>query len=252
MKFRGLLTGAVALALVATGSLMTSAHADDEVIDADVGGGVAGIVAEVEIGSTLFHDPLDKDYATISVAVPRAVLPANGGSFTKGAANRTVGPVKVKALWEAISGSRTGVPAFATAQSILTGIEIGATKIRALDVTCTWDLTGPRGATTVTDINGTQNSPAPNQPPTEIPGLGTLQFNEQFIEGHYIYHRELDDGTRFPYVFQETIFVYGAHLILNADASDHYGVADVILGFTSCDPTRLPPLSGIKLGQNVS
>ncbi|MEY2468880.1 MAG: hypothetical protein QOF21_1578 [Actinomycetota bacterium] len=252
MKLRGLLTGALALALLGGGSVATTARADEAPIDADVGGGVAGIVAEVEIGSTLFHDTLDKDYVTVSLVTPRAQLPASGGSFTKGAANKTVGPVKVKALWEAISGSRSGVPAFATGQSILTGVEIGATKIRALDVTCTWDLTGPRGATTITEVNGTQNNPAPNQPPTEIPGLGTLQFNEQFIEGHYIYHRELDDGTTWPYVWQETIFVYGAHLILNADASDHYGVVDVILGFTSCDPTRLPPLSGIKLGSNVS
>jgi hypothetical protein len=236
-----------ALGLLATGSILTSAKADDTVYDADVGGGVAGIQAIVTAGSPLLNT-INKDYAEVTVVTPRVILPSDGGSFHAGALNKKVGPVSVKALSETISGSRTGIPSFATAESALAGVNIPGTNIAALDVTCTWDRDGAAGATTVTDIAGKANKPAPNTS-MDVAGLGTLILNEQFFDG--VYRADAASSTGYTF-FPQVIFVYGAHLYLSKAAQEQYGVVDVILGFTSCDPVQLPSLSGLKVAQNVS
>ncbi|MEY2399249.1 MAG: hypothetical protein QOJ00_2423 [Actinomycetota bacterium] len=244
MRIRTLITGAVATALVGAGLLATSAKAADDPFDANVGGGVAGIQATVNIYSpTIFNNVNNNDYATLTVVTPRVELGKNGGKKDASVVNKAVGPVSVKAISETIRGNRTGLP-YATARSVLTGISIGATKIGALDVNCTWDRDGARGSTTLVEANGTKNAPAPN---TErvIPGLGTLVLNEQFIDDYYD-ENPPDSGV---YTHYQVIYVYGAHLYLTADAQEIYNTADVILGFTSCDPVRLPSLSGLKLGQ---
>ncbi len=247
MKFRTFITGALAIALAGAGAVVTTAHAADPVPDADVGGGVAGLQATIHVEShTLLQPVVHEDYAEYTVVQGRAVLGVNGGRREASIVNKTVGPVKVKALSGIISGNRRGTP-YATAQTVLTGIDISGTKIGVLDTTCIWDEAGgPRGAVTVTDANGNANKPAPNSE-TVIPGLGTLVLNEQHIESHYIRDNHAPDPL-FPYRFMQVIYVYGAHLYLEADAEEIWGTTDVILGFTSCDPVKLPSLSGLKLG----
>jgi hypothetical protein len=250
MKVRTLVTGAVALALAGAGALAPSARADD-LVDADVGGGVAALQAAVEIGAPTILQPLkNEDYARYTVVYGRAVLGTNGGSREASAVNKAIGPVSIKAAYNKISGNRRGTP-FATAQSTLLGVDINGTKLGTLDVSCTWDYAGgSRGTTVVTDVNGNKTTPEPSST-TEIPGLGKLVLNEQFIQnGEYVYDSRLDPS--FPYTFQEQIFVYGAHLRLDAAAADLYGTTDIILGFTSCDPVKLPSLSGLKLGSNAT
>jgi len=244
MKIRTLVSGAIALALVGAGTLATSATADP-VIDADVGGGVAGIQAVVRLeSSSLINALFDEDIFEYSVVQGRAAIGKNGGKKEVSTVNKTVGPVTVKALSGTVSGKRTGDP-YATARTVLAGIDIAGTKIGVLDTTCTWDEAGgARGSTTVTDANGNVNKPAPNST-TEIPGLGTLVLNEQFIETTYI------DGAAGPR-FMEVIYVFGAHLYLSVDAQELFGAVDVILGFTSCDPIKLPNLSGLKLFSNAA
>lgn len=242
MKIRTLVSGAIALALVGVGTLATSAGAADP-IDADVGGGVAGIQAVVYLESPTLLNPLvNEDFAEYSVVQGRAVIGKNGGSKAAHTVNQTVGPVSVKAISNTVSGKRNGNP-FATARTILTGINIAGTKLGALDTTCTWsDAGGATGSTTVTDVNGNVNKPAPNST-TEIPGLGRLVLNEQYIDGRNVINEANDTILR-----QEVIYVFGAHLYLNVDAQEVFGAVDIILGFTSCDPIKLPNLSGLKLG----
>lgn len=260
MKVRSLLTGAVAVTLLGVGFIATSARAE-ETIDADVGGGVAGIQAHLEIGSPLFNY-LNKDFVEADIVTPRAVLDKDGHAASAGAANRTVGPVNVKAIYEQIRGNRAGHPSFATAESTLTGITIGTTKIQALDVTCTWErnrdqggtsANPARGHTTVVEAGGVVRQPAPNTTRV-IPGLGTLVLNEQYIESTSRRDPSLDTPTN-PYgyrYFPQIIYVYGAHLYLDKAAQGQYGIVDIILGFTSCDPVQLPKLSTVKLGATPS
>ncbi len=251
MKLRTLLSGAIALALVGAGTLATSATADEEVINADVGGGAAGIQAFL-LADTPVLNVVDQDYVEVTHVYPRVVLGKDGGNpQAKFAVNQTVGPVKVKSLYQKISGARNGKPAFATAQSLLKGIDIAGTKIGALDVVCTWDRAGARGTTTVTDAAGTVYQPAPNTE-TVIPGIGVLVLNEQYFEGVYQPDPTIPDGppNYGERYFPSVIYVVGAHLFLYADVAETLGVVDIQLGVTSCDPVKLPPLSGLKLGSN--
>ncbi|MBA2609162.1 MAG: hypothetical protein H0U92_09505 [Actinobacteria bacterium] len=249
MKLRSLITGAIALALVGVGSLHSPAQADE--FDADVGGGVATIQAVVKAGAPAVLRPVrNADYAQYTVTYGRTVLGSNGGRREASVLNKTVGPVSVKASSNVISGNRNGLP-YATAQTVLTGINItgintAGIKLGVLDTSCTWDRTGPRGETTVTDLNGKTNKPAKNSV-KNIPGVGYVVFNEQYIQNHYV----LDPATN-TYKRFEVIFVYGAHLYLYGAAQAVYGTTDIILGFTSCDPVKLPSLSGLQFGSNYS
>lgn len=249
MRFRSLITGALALALAGAGTIATSANAaDPEPVDAEVGGGVAALQAKVEVGgdvvSTVLND--GNDYARYTLTYGRAVLGPNGGSREASALNKKIGPVTVRAAYNKISGNRRGTP-FATAETNLLGVAINNIKFQALDVTCKWTYAdGSSGSTTVIDVNGNATKPAPNTT-REIPGLGTLVLNEQFVENSiYVSDPRLSP----PYIYQDVLYVYGAHLHLFANAQAIYGVADVILGFTSCDPIKLPALSGLALGSN--
>ena len=159
-----MLSGAVALALLGAGVLASSARADEEV-DADVGGGVAGIQATLTVESpTLFGDIDNNDYATVDGRVSAGRSAQGRRQPHASAVNQKFGPIKVKSLFTKISGNRTGDP-YAAGQSVLKGIEIAGTKLGALDVTCIWDRSGPRGATTVTDLNRQRRTTQRRTPP---------------------------------------------------------------------------------------
>ena len=244
MKIRKLITGAIALALVSVGAHATSAKADDD-FDRDVGGGVAAIQAEGFLGSGLLN-VVNKQGVDATVVYGRAVMGATGGNVTSKLLDTTVGPVSVKAAYENIHGNRSGLPQYAAGRSVLTGLTIGSAKLRALDVSCLWDRSGASGSTTVVDANGTSSQPAINKT-TVIPGLGTLVFNEQYVNTLYKYDPTLAGPPYYSFRPYQVIYVFGAHLYLEANAQQAYGVADVILGFTSCDPTTLPSITALKL-----
>jgi hypothetical protein len=96
------------------------------------------------------------------------------------------------------------------------------------------------------NANGTPYEPAPNTV-VPIPGVGSLTLNEQYTADLYRYNSTTGDYDVF-----KVIYVFGAHLRLLAEAEQLYGTADVIIGFTSCDPLVLPNLSGLKLGSTPS
>lgn len=240
-----LFVGAVAASLtLVSGALVTSARADTT-YNSQVGGGAAGIEAEVSLYSPqLFSGHNYDDTLTLDVVAPRVELDRYGGGQTKAAVNKTVGPVSVRALKASIRGETSGDP-FAEATTSLAGVHIPGTDIHALDTYCRWDSAGPPKAhTSVVGAGGFTYAPPPNTTKV-IAGLGTLTLNEQHTDNHVIYiNDEPADST--------TIYVFAAHLHLEHDVAIGYGTSDIILGFTSCDPLRIPALSGLRLTSTQS
>jgi hypothetical protein len=245
------------LALAATGTLTTGARADDPTYEADVGGGAAGIMATVTLQSYLLRDLGQQDYTELSVVNPRVVMGDHGGNYAAKAVRQRVGPALVTADEVTVKGNRFGTPyAEATSKladvSFVNGALKGTTALGAIETHCRWDRSGWVADTTITNVNGTKNTPAPNTV-TEIPGLGKLTLNEQYVqsvpyldaEGNYV---RSPTYPNYPYyLYAETVYVIGAHLHLFSDVApiNGYTYDDIYLGFTSCDPFVLPNLSGL-------
>jgi hypothetical protein len=244
MRIRRLIVAAGAAALLATG--LQTARAED-VVDYDVGGGVAAVVVQVQAQDNNFRSlPAFKGNDVVTVAKPYdvVILGKNGGTKKLSIVDKKVSNlVSVKAGFVTITGKRNGQP-FANGESLLTGLNIKGTDIRALNTKCNWtNGQDPTGSVVVTNANGQTYEPAPNTA-VPIPGVGTLFLNEQFVDGEYIYN---DAGGQ---SYQQVIYVYGARLHVESDLTSalvNHAESDIILGFTSCDPIKLPNLSGLKL-----
>ncbi len=224
----------------------------DEVVDYDVGGGVAALYVKVHAQDYRLRDLpglKGNDTVTAGKAYDVVILGKNGGTKKLSIADRKVSNLaSAKAGFVTITGKRNGQP-FANGESLLTGVNIKGTDIRAINTKCNWtNGQDPTGSVTITNANGQTYEPAPN---TEIPipGVGTLHLNEQFVDGEYIYN---DAGGQ---SYQQVIYIYGARLNVGGDVFDplvNNAQTDIILGFTSCDPVKLPNLSGLKLTQTAS
>ena len=242
--------------MLATGSLVSGARADD--VQADVGGGAAGVIADLtlqswDLGPTLFKGNDTADYV---VSTPRVVMGKNGGNFSVGGTNRTVAGLAIHAVNERIKGNRHGTP-FAEANSDLVDIHgttgaLAGVSIGALNVHCRWDTTGATGETTVVDANGNKTQPAVGET-HDLGDLGYITFNEQYTDTVYLLDANGNGilGPDGEYLYAQTLYVIGAHIHLfePLDFINGYAVQDIQLGFTSCDPLKLPPLTGVKLSQ---
>ena len=249
MRIRRFGTIAGAMALLVAGT-MQSAHAD-EVVDYDVGGGVASLQVEVYAQDYTLLPPLlgGHDNLTFGRAVEAVIMGKNGRNTTKAVTNKKVGNlVSIKGGYVSIKGYRNGNP-FAEGHTLLTGVTIQGTAIKAIETACLWkNGSDPTGSVLITDANGQTYEPAPNTE-VPIPGVGTLYLNEQYIDGTYIYNNA--GGSS----YQQVIYVYGARLHVESDVTESFinnAETDIILGFTSCDPIKLPNLSGLKLGTSSS
>lgn len=247
MRIRRLIVLLGAAALLTTG--LQTARAD-EVVDYDVGGGVAAVQVVVRAQDYNLRSLLrGNDELNYSNAPNAVILPKNGGTKTKQISNRRVSNlVSVKNGFVTITGKRNGTP-FAAGESLLTNVAIAGTDIRAIHTTCNWSYgKEPTGSVTITNANGQTYEPEPNTE-VPIPGVGTLVLNEQFVDGVYIYNAA---GQQ---LYQRVIYIYGARLHLESDATEaliNQAESDIIVGFTSCDPITLPNLSGLKLVSNAS
>ncbi len=264
LKLRTLLAGAAALAAVTTGTFASTAQAvDDPTYEADVGGGAAALVATVGVSSWNLYDLGQKDNALLTVVTPSVTMGKNGGSFRKQVLAQNVAGVQVTAAQVAVKGNRFGTP-YAEASTKLVNVSVtggtlkGTKLFGAIETYCRWDRAGWVASTTITDLNGDKFEPAPNTI-IELPGLGQLYLNRQYLgyvpqlNADGSYQRDANGWPRYA----ETIFVMGAHLSTTLDSQnydindpDFDNVNDVYLGFTSCDPLQLPPLSGLKLTQS--
>lgn len=246
MKHRLLVTATLAVATVASSLFVSSARADDPVIDADVGGGVAPLIGVVGVGSPILYSFGQPELYELTSADPQAVLPANGGTFTVSAVDQAVGPVHGRALYGTITGRRDGQP-FAEATTSLADVTIGGLKLGTVTTHCRWDTNRVVASTTI-QTGPITAKPSPNTR-TVIPGLGTIVRNEQYVDT--IYARDASgaylhnpDGSYKTYA---TKVVIGVDVYLNADLQQLYGYANVMIGFASCDPLQIPSLSGLKL-----
>ena len=264
MKSR-LLIAASTLALLGSMVFVSAAHADDG-LEADVGGGAAGIVGDVSLYSyplsLLPRNDNRTDGVELVVSTPRVEMGKRGGSKSAQVLNKTALGLSVRVVSETIKGNRQGNP-YAQASSSLVGIrgvsgKLAGFSLGAINVSCLWNRAGASGETVVTDVAGNVNKPAANEV-HDLPGLGSITFNEQYTDlvpyldaaGNYVPDT---DGQPYYYLYSETLYVIGAHIHLDVplDVAEGGTVADVYLGFTSCDPLQLPPLSGVKLLQASS
>jgi hypothetical protein len=249
LKLRTFFAGAAAVAVAATGTLVSAAHAEE--VDADVGGGAAALMAVVNYQNYDLADLLDgNDIHELSATFPRVVMGKNGGEFRKQVLRQDAFNVRVTAASATIKGNRRGTP-YAEATTTLASVVVrngplASTKLGTIETYCRWDLDGSRGSTTLIDANGQKTQPAPNTV-SEIPGLGTITFNEQYIETFYLKDASgnyIPDGNGW-FLTAEVLYVVGAHIELNAPLLGGNLATDLYLGFTSCDPVKLPPLSGL-------
>lgn len=245
MTIRRLIIAACASALAATG--VQAAHAEEEVLDYDVGGGAAAVQVRIDAQQyDLFPALLNgRDRIVYNNATPSVTMGKDGGNRARKITTQRIGSlVRVNAGLVTIKGNRQGTP-FAEGTTELTGITIQGSPIKALSTYCRWDKFGaPVGRVRVTDANGQTYEPAPN---TEVPlpGIGRLILNEQFIDDRWI---PIDD--RGNYVMQRVIYVHGARIEIGTDSEPlglDYDGTEIILGLTSCDPVKLPNISGLKL-----
>jgi hypothetical protein len=249
-----LIAASSALALLATGTFVSAARAD--VVEADVGGGAAGVIADLtvqswDLGPTLFKGNDRADYV---VSTPRVVMGKNGGNSSAGALNKVVAGLSVRAASETVKGNRRGTP-FAEASSSLVDVHgttgaLAGVSIGALNVHCRWDTTGATGETTLVDANGNKTQPAVGET-HDLGDLGYITFNEQYTDTVYLLDANGNGilGPDGEYLYAQTLYVIGAHIHLfePLDFINGYSVQDIQLGFTSCDPFVLPSLGGLKL-----
>ncbi|HVT77002.1 MAG TPA: choice-of-anchor P family protein [Acidimicrobiales bacterium] len=261
MKSRFLVAAGAALALIAGSAFVSSARADD-VPQADVGGGAAGIMADVSLyGQALQSlNPSNRtDGAELTVARPVVTMGKNGGSSTAQIVNTKAVGVSVKAIVETIKGNRRGTP-YAQASSTLTDVRgisgaLAGVSLGTITSSCLWNTEGAQANTVLVDVNGNRTEPAPNEQHV-LPGVGTITFNEQYTDTIYLRDSSgnyIPDGEGW-FVHKDTIFVIGAHIHLEAplDVLEGGTTSDIYLGFTSCDPLVLPSLGGLKLLQTSS
>jgi hypothetical protein len=236
-----LLVAASVLGSVAT--FVPSAHATD--IDTDVGGGVAPIIAVVGVGSDYLYDLGQEETTELTIADPQAVLPPNGGSFKVAALDQQVGPVHARALSGSITGRRDGTP-FADASTSVADVTVGSVKFGTVSTHCRWDTNGATASTTI-QLGVIKTYPKANNG-REIPGLGYVIENEQYVDTIYAtdangnYIRNPDGSVQ----YYQTKVVVGLHVHLNPNLENLYSYSDLYIGFASCDPLSIPNLSGLK------
>ncbi|MEY2417801.1 MAG: hypothetical protein QOG90_481 [Actinomycetota bacterium] len=257
MKIRFLIAASSALALLTTGAFVSAAHGTDLPVDADVGGGAAGVVATLGLQSYDLSPLLqNNDTAELVVSTPRVVMGKNGGNASAGALTKVVAGLSVRAVSETVKGNRRGTP-YAEASSTLADIRgttgaLAGVAISALTTHCRWDTNGAHGETTLVDVNGNKTQPAVAET-HELGDAGYIVFNEQYRDQIYLKDANgyyIPDGNGW-YLFRETLYVVGARIHLNEPLVlvDGSTTQDIQLGFTSCDPLKLPPLSGLSLSQ---
>lgn len=232
---------AAASALLAAAVVTQSANATDDV-DADVGGGAAAVQVIGAVSSRTLSGLVGAERISYANSTPVVVLGPDGGASRRQIVDQRVGKVaRVQGGSVSIIGNRRGTP-FAQATTVLTGVTVQGTSIAGITTSCLWDRNNDGvGTTTIVNADGTSYSPEPNTV-LDLVGIGSLTLNEQFFDTWPVYN-----AARGGYYDAQVINVYGAHLRLLPALADLYGMTDVILGFTSCDPVKLPNISGLKL-----
>jgi hypothetical protein len=241
MRIRILLALSAAFSLLGGALLTGPAHAAADTAPPRaefVGGGAAGLEIDGYVQSDLIST--DADYP---LDLPAVVLPYNGSPTELSAelAGQTVGPVSAHVLRATTIGNLDGLP-YAHSTASVADVAIAGTNIRAVRSECTWDGAGARASTQIVDAAGHTYAPKPNTH-VFIKNVGTLVLNEQQVE-NYSYRSDLPDA--------QVITVRAAHLIVDpnpllAGFFNTYATLDVSLAFSSCDPLKLPSLSGLKL-----
>lgn len=217
------------------GSLISAAPARAAGVDADVGGGAAGLMALKITASG------DTSYV---IEQPTVMMGKNGGAFRRRDVStlKTVAGLErhlsVRGIDVAVSGNRGGTP-FAKAAAVLSRVFLRGTDMDSMFVDCRWDLNAVTGRVLIKRKDGSSYTPAPNTV-VDIP-LGKLFYNRQRF--HSVNVTGEDGVVRQARV----INVVGAHLFLNAAARADYKVRQVVIGFASCDPLVLPTIGGLKL-----
>jgi hypothetical protein len=262
-----LLVASTALALLGSMLFVSGVRADDVIIDTDVGGGAAGIVATLGVQSydiaPLFRD---NDIVEYTVSIPRVAMGRNGGNSTNKVTLVNQGALSVKAIVETVKGNRRGTP-FAEASSTLTDVRftrgaLAGTALGTITSSCHWGRDNATvdnpygtgvGSTTLIDVNGNKTQPAVNER-HELGDSGYIVFNEQYTNDVFVTDENgylIPDGHDY-YIYSTTLYVIGAHIHLYEPLvlRDGSTTQDIQLGFSSCDPLKLPPLSGLSLSQS--
>jgi hypothetical protein len=196
-----------------------------------VGGGASTFEATIHSAGSL------GSLQPVVVSDPNAVALPEGGSSTPitGSLLGLVPPVlaiqgvSFQAGYVSTVGTLEG-PVHAQSSATVTGISISGSSIRTVHTECLWYERTSSGSTTVVDALGQSFMPRPNTR-VDIPG-GYIILNEQ--------EKRTDTVTG-----AEVITVKGAHVYMLRGGLGIQSVSvDVALAFSSCDPIRIPSLTG--------
>ena len=223
------------------------AHADAQ----EVGGGATGVTVQVFVGNPIFGEIEDyRTGAMLTLSSPSVILPPGGSAKkTKSALNFNQGGVKASALKVTTVGNLQGNP-YAESSASVARLTIPGVDVSAARSDCRWDeANGISASSSVVTAGGEEYAPAPNTV-EEIPG-GYVIFNEQGKDELFIGL----DASGAPQ-FREVIWVNAVHAVIdtdeNLDPADSHVILDVVAGFSSCDPVKLPSLTGLGLTGNSS
>ena len=226
-----------------TGLTASPAAADVD----EVGGGAAGLVATVITNDSALFPVLSGDYNTIGmktfISEPRVRLPRGGsGPRTAVLGGADAGAVSAGALRVTTRGNLQGTP-YAESSAGVADVIVPGLDVSGVRASCRWDEAhGATATTSIVKANGTVYTPAPNTV-IELPGLGRAILNEQITSSFRgrgvisVHALRLDlDAVEVNHDFLGSPYDY--------DDLDIY--PDVIVGFASCDPLRIPPVSGLS------
>jgi hypothetical protein len=242
---------ASAAALIATSFVLARpAVATDE--EVDVGGGAAAVSTGAwAFTPTGYYAGLPYNFYSVDASEPAVAMGTQGGESYSSLASQDLGVVSFDAAQVGVHGNRTGTPyaqAWAHVEKATLRVP-GAPELtfNSLNADCNWTKDG--GASAVASVqqgtleNSTVN-PAPNTT-VEYPGVGSVTFNEQQLHAQTLW-------TSTGYRTFDLISVAAVHIhLLDSTFDPYFGQdargGDIYLALASCDPTRLPPISGIGL-----
>jgi hypothetical protein len=215
---------------------------------AEVGGGAAGLVAIVEAQDYTLMDDLtgepNADTLKLTISEPRVRLPRRGsGPRTEVLVGADAAGVSTGAIRVTTRGNLQGTP-YAESSAGVADVVVPGLDVSGVRASCRWDEAhGATATTSIVKANGTVYTPEPNTV-IELPGIGRVHLNEQFLE---------------TFEGRGVISVHALRLDLNPVSIDHDFLPDpysgddldlyndVVVGFASCDPLRIPPISGLKV-----
>jgi hypothetical protein len=224
MRNRLLATAGACLTLV--GAVVAAATPASATVT-EVGGGAVGVYEQ-------FTTTQNSNFTTQTYAYPEVRLLAGGSpGLTQSAVHVTelAHMVTVDAVSVSTKGNLGGTP-FAESSAKLVGVHVAGLDISAIETHCLWNNSGASAQTSIVDLAGTRlNLPANTKIP--LPG-GYAMINEQVTETF--------DG-------RTVITVAGVDLYFSNDHGQaNTTTRSLRLGYASCDPLKLPSITGLLSG----